>query len=318
MGPYAIRYLAPMSAPRIVFLGTPDFAVASLDAILQAGFEVVGAVTAPDRPAGRGMRLTPSAVKEFALRHGLRVLQPERLKAPAFLDELRSLRADLQVVVAFRMLPEAVWAMPPMGTVNLHGSLLPRYRGAAPIQHAVMNGEHGTGVTTFLLKHEIDTGDLLLQEPIAIGDEETAGELHDRMKAIGADLLVRTIRGLAEGTLVPVPQESLQEDDLPRAPKIRSEDCRIDWTLPVRRVHNLVRGLSPSPGAFTEWQGKTLKIFRSRPEECAVDAPPGSMVTDGRRSFRFACPDGWLHVLELQAEGRRRMPVEEFLKGFRA
>jgi methionyl-tRNA formyltransferase len=307
-----------MSACRIVFLGTPDFAVASLDAILQAGFEVVGVVTAPDRPAGRGMRLTPSAVKEYALRHGLRLLQPERLKAPEFLDELRSLRADLQVVVAFRMLPEAVWAMPPMGTVNLHGSLLPRYRGAAPIQHAVMNGERETGVTTFLLKHEIDTGDLLLRESIAIGDEETAGELHDRMKSIGADLLVRSIRGLVEGTLVPVPQELFSSEELPRAPKIRNEDCRIDWTLPVHRIHNLVRGLSPSPGAYTEWQGRTLKIFRSRPEECPVDAPPGTFQTDGRRSFRFACPDGWLHVLELQAEGRRRMPVEEFLKGYRA
>lgn len=306
-----------MSQPRIVFLGTPDFAVASLDAILKAGFEVVGVVTAPDRPAGRGMRLTASAVKEYAVTHGLRLLQPERLKAPGFLDELRSLRADLQVVVAFRMLPEAVWAMPPMGTVNLHGSLLPRYRGAAPIQHAVMNGERETGVTTFLLKHEIDTGDLLLQESIAIGDEETAGELHDRMKSIGAELLVRTIRGLAEGTLRPIPQEPIDGGDLPRAPKIRNDDCRIDWSLPVRRVHDQVRGLSPVPGAFTEWQGRTLKIFRTRIGPGIPDEAPGVFRTDGRQLLRFACADGWLHVLELQAEGRRRMPVDEFLKGFR-
>lgn len=306
-----------MNAPRIVFLGTPAFAVASLEAILQAGFEVVGVVTAPDRPAGRGMRLTHSAVKEYALRKGLRLLQPERLKDPGFLDELRSLHADLQVVVAFRMLPEAVWAMPPMGTVNLHGSLLPRYRGAAPIQHAVMNGDTQTGATTFLLKHEIDTGDLLLQEPIAIGGEETAGELHDRMKSIGAQLLVRTIRGLAEGTLVPVPQDASPAEELPRAPKIRNEDCRIDWNLPVRKVHNLVRGLSPVPGAFTQWEGRMLKVFRSRAEECPVADTPGTLHMDGRRSLRFACPDGWLHVTELQLEGRKRMTAEEFLRGFR-
>jgi methionyl-tRNA formyltransferase len=306
-----------MTAPRIVFLGTPAFAVASLDAILQAGFDVVGVVTAPDRPAGRGMRPKTVAVKDFALLHGLRLLQPERLKDPGFLEELRSLHADIQVVVAFRMLPEAVWAMPPMGTVNLHGSLLPRYRGAAPIQHAVMNGETVTGVTTFRLKHEIDTGDLLLQEPIAIGEEETAGELHDRMKLIGAQLLVRTIRGLAEGTLVPVPQDTSSFEELPKAPKIRNEDCRIDWSLPVRKVHDLVRGLSPVPGAFTNWEGRTLKVFRSRAEVCPVTDSPGTPQTDGRRSLRFACPDGWLHITELQLEGRKRMSAEEFLRGFR-
>lgn len=306
-----------MSAPRIVFLGTPDFAVASLDAILQAGFEVVGVVTAPDRPAGRGMRLTPSAVKDFALRHGLRVLQPERLKAAEFLDELRSLRADLQVVVAFRMLPEAVWAMPPMGTVNLHGSLLPRYRGAAPIQHAILNGEHGTGVTTFRLKHEVDTGDILLQEPLPIGPDETAGELHDRMMAVGADLLVRTLQGLAQGSLQPLPQADVLPEDIPRAPKIRNEDCRIEWDRPVHAVHNHVRGLSPVPGAQTTWQGRLIKLFRSRPVPGPVDQPPGTLQAIGGETLRIACADGWLHVLELQMEGRRRMPAAEFLKGFR-
>lgn len=306
-----------MSAPRIVFLGTPEFAVASLDAIRRAGFEVVGVVTAPDRPAGRGMRPGQSAVKAYALRHGLRLLQPERLKAQAFLDELHSLHADLQVVVAFRMLPEAVWAMPPLGTVNLHGSLLPRYRGAAPIQHAILNGEHETGVTTFRLKHEIDTGDLLLQEPVAIGDMETAGELHDRMKSIGADLLVRTLRGLADDSLQPVPQAATSAEGLPRAPKIRNEDCRIDWDRPVQDTHNQVRGLSPVPGAQTTWQGRLIKIYRSRPVPGPVSQPPGTLEAIGGETLRFACADGWLQVLELQLEGRRRMPVAEFLKGFR-
>jgi len=306
-----------MSSLRIVFLGTPEFAVASLDAIRRAGFEVVGVVTAPDRPAGRGMRPGQSAVKAYALRHGLRLLQPERLKAPGFLDELRALQADLQVVVAFRMLPEAVWAMPPMGTVNLHGSLLPRYRGAAPIQHAILNGEHATGVTTFRLKHEVDTGDILLQEPLPIGPDETAGELHDRMMAVGADLLVRTLQGLAQGSLQPLPQADVLPEDIPRAPKIRNEDCRIEWDRPVHDVHNHVRGLSPVPGAQTTWQGRLIKLFRSRPVPGPVDQPPGTLQAIGGETLRIACADGWLHVLDLQMEGRRRMPAAEFLKGFR-
>jgi methionyl-tRNA formyltransferase len=306
-----------MTAPRIVFLGTPAFAVASLDAIRRAGFEVAGVVTAPDRPAGRGMRPGQSAVKAYALRHALRLLQPERLRAPAFLDELRSLQADLQVVVAFRMLPEAVWAMPPMGTVNLHGSLLPRYRGAAPIQHAILNGETVTGVTTFRLKHEVDTGDILLQEPLPIGPDETAGELHDRMMTVGADLLVRTLQGLAHGSLQPLPQADIIPDDIPRAPKIRNEDCRIEWDRPVQAVHNQVRGLSPVPGAQTTWQGRLIKLYRSRPLPGPVDQPPGTLQAIDGQTLRIACADGWLHVLELQMEGRRRMPVAEFLKGFR-
>jgi methionyl-tRNA formyltransferase len=204
-----------------------------------------------------------------------------------------------------------------MGTVNLHGSPLPRYRGAAPIQHAILNGEHGTGVTTFRLKHEVDTGDILLQEPLPIGPDETAGELHDRMMAVGADLLVRTLQGLAQGSLQPLPQADVLPEGIPRAPKIRNEDCRIEWDRPVHAVHNHVRGLSPVPGAQTTWQGRLIKLFRSRPVPGPVDQPPGTLQAIGGETLRIACADGWLHVLELQMEGRRRMPAAEFLKGFR-
>src|SRR5688572_6654419 len=234
---------------RIVFMGTPEFAVASLDALVKAGGKVVGVVTAPDKPAGRGMKLQESAVKKYAVENHLKILQPERLKNPQFLEELKSLNADVQIVVAFRMLPELVWNMPAMGTINVHGSLLPQYRGAAPINWAIINGEKETGVTTFKLKHEIDTGDILLQEKISIGDDETAGELHDRMKEIGADLLVRTVKGLANGSLKETPQSSIvnrqssmgdsnlpftiHHSHLKHAPKIFTETCKIDWNKPV-------------------------------------------------------------------------------------
>src|SRR5579872_1942684 len=240
----------PEVNPRIVFMGTPEFAVASLDAIVQAGYHVVGVITAPDKPAGRGMQLTQSAVKKYAVAKGLNILQPEKLKDPVFLETLRALRADLQIVVAFRMLPEIVWSMPPMGTVNLHGSLLPQYRGAAPINWAVINGEKETGVTTFQLQHDIDTGDILLQERFPIGESETAGEVHDRMKEIGAGLLVRTIDELVAGTLKETPQAN--PTNLHHAPKISTETCRIDWTKPTAEIYNLIRGLSPFPTAFTE------------------------------------------------------------------
>lgn len=301
-------------------MGTPDFAVASLDALVKAGGNVVGVITAPDKPAGRGLQLQQSAVKQYALAAGLRVLQPEKLRNPLFLDELRSLKADLQIVVAFRMLPEAVWNMPPMGTVNVHGSLLPQYRGAAPINWAVINGETETGVTTFKLKHEIDTGDVLLQEKIPIGKNETAGELHDRMKEIGARLLVKTVKGLAEGSLVEHPQLSLLESisfAVKHAPKIFSETCRIDWNKPVGDVHNLVRGLSPHPGAFTTLSGKTLKIYRSEKEETPPPAAPGEVDTDGKTYLKFACKNGSIRVKELQLEGKKRMSVDDFLRGYK-
>lgn len=303
---------------RIIFMGTPEFAVASLDALVQAGAQIVGVVTAPDKPAGRGMKMNESAVKKYAVEKGLRVLQPEKLKAPAFLEELRVLQADLQVVVAFRMLPEVVWNMPSMGTINLHGSLLPQYRGAAPINWAVINGEKETGVTTFKLQHEIDTGNILLRESFPIGENDTAGEVHDRMKEIGAKVLVKTVEGLAAGNLSEIPQDSIAPAELKHAPKIFTETCIVDWTKTTEEVHNLVRGLSPFPGAFTMLEGKNCKIYRSE-KEYAVSAPgqPGSMQTDKRTFLKFRTADGYLRVLELQLEGKKRMPVADFLRGYR-
>ena len=300
---------------RIVFMGTPDFAVASLKALVQTGCNIVGVVTAPDKPAGRGMKLQGSAVKMYAQEQGLHLLQPQKLKDPQFIEDLRALHADLQVVVAFRMLPEVVWNMPPMGTINVHGSLLPQYRGAAPINWAIINGEKETGVTTFLLKHEIDTGDMLLQDSIPIGEDMTAGELHDVMKEAGAQLLVRTVEGLSAGSLQPQPQPA--GGQLQHAPKIFTETARIDWKQPAAAIHNLVRGLSPFPGAFTELQGKVLKIYRSRKEITTHDRVPGTIDTDGKTFFRFACSDGYIQVLELQLEGKKRMTVGDFLRGYR-
>ena len=313
------------SGLRIVFMGTPEFAVASLDALVNAGGNIVGVITAPDKPAGRGMKLTQSAVKQYAIAHGLNTLQPEKLKNPAFLEELRALKADIQVVVAFRMLPELVWNMPPMGTINLHGSLLPQYRGAAPINWAVINGEKETGVTTFKLQHEIDTGNILLQERFPIGEDETAGEVHDRMKAIGARLLVTTIKGLAEGTLKETPQESIVNSDSPftihhslrHAPKIFTETGKIDWTKPVDDIYNLIRGLSPYPGAFTELQGKMLKIYRARKEHAALTPDSLKWQTDHKTWLKYAASDGYIYVMELQLEGKKKMTVEEFLRGYR-
>ena len=298
-------------------MGTPEFAVASLDALVNAGCKIVGVITAPDKPAGRGMKLQQSAVKVYAQEKGLYIMQPEKLKNPGFLEELQSLKADLQVVVAFRMLPEAVWNMPPMGTINVHGSLLPQYRGAAPINWAIINGEKQTGVTTFKLQHEIDTGNILLQEIIPIGDDETAGELHDKMKGVGAELLVKTIRGLAENTISEIPQQSVKPGDIKHAPKIFTDTCKIDWTKSASDIHNLVRGLSPYPGAFTYLKEKTFKIFRSKIEITPHHAEPGSYATDHKSFLKFACKDGYIHALEIQPEGKKRMPVEDFLRGFR-
>lgn len=306
---------------RIVFMGTPEFAVASLDALVKTGCTIVGVITAPDKAAGRGMQLQQSAVKKYAVEKGLHILQPEKLKNPEFLEQLRSLNADLQVVVAFRMLPEAVWNMPPMGSVNLHGSLLPQYRGAAPINWAVINGEKETGVTTFKLKHEIDTGDILLQESFPIGENETAGEVHDRMKEIGAELLVKTVKGLADESLKETPQ--LQTSNLKRqtlslkhAPKIFTETCRIDFYKPVAEVHNLIRGLSPFPGAFTGFNGKTLKIYRTQKEPGNTRSSPGNFETDKKTFLKFACTDGYVLVKELQLEGKKKMSITDFLRGY--
>jgi methionyl-tRNA formyltransferase len=305
---------------RIVFMGTPEFAVASLDALVKAGCTIVGVITAPDKPAGRGMQLQQSAVKKYAVEHNLKVLQPEKLKNPEFIEELKALQADLQVVVAFRMLPEVVWNMPPMGSVNLHGSLLPQYRGAAPINWAVINGEKETGVSTFKLKHEIDTGDILLQERFTIGENDTAGEVHDRMKEIGAALLVKTVKGLADETLKERPQTTDNRPQAPllhHAPKIFTETCKIDFTKPVEEVHNLIRGLSPFPGAFTSLNGKTLKIYRSEKELTNTGMAAGEYKTDGKTFLKFACSNGFIYVKELQLEGKKKIAIEEFLRGYR-
>jgi methionyl-tRNA formyltransferase len=287
------------------------------------------------------MKMNESAVKTYAVKNNLTILQPEKLKNENFLNQLRALKADLQIVVAFRMLPELVWNMPPMGTVNLHGSLLPQYRGAAPINWAVINGEKETGVTTFKLKHEIDTGDILLQESFLIGENETAGEVHDRMKEIGAKLLVKTVRGLADESLKEKPQSffgagsELQTPDsglLKHAPKIFTDTCKIDFTKTTAEVHNLIRGLSPFPGAFTFLNGKMMKVYKSEIEQSNTNGQTetpaiagqavrplvqGDYQTDGKSYFKFACADGFILVKELQLEGKKKMNVEDFLRGFR-
>lgn len=298
---------------RIVFMGTPEFAVASLNALVEAGCNVVGVVTAPDKPAGRGMQLQQSAVKQYAVSKNIPVLQPEKLKAPAFLDKLAALKADLQVVVAFRMLPEAVWNMPPMGTINVHGSLLPQYRGAAPINWAIINGESATGVTTFQLQHAIDTGNMLMQEVIPITDTMTAGELHDTMKIVGANLLVETIKGLAAGSIQAKPQQDTA--DLKHAPKLFTSNCTIDWHKPVHEVYNLVRGLSPYPGALTQLNGKILKVYRAEKIMKTVAETPGTFVSDNQTHIDVACTDGYLRLTEIQLEGKKKMAVSDFLRG---
>ncbi|HWB26845.1 MAG TPA: methionyl-tRNA formyltransferase [Chitinophagaceae bacterium] len=309
-----------IASPRIVFMGTPEFAVASLDALVQAGFTIAGVVTAPDKPAGRGMKLQESAVKKYAVEKGLFILQPEKLRSPVFTEELRALQADVQVVVAFRMLPEVVWNMPPMGTINLHASLLPQYRGAAPINWVVINGEKQTGVTTFKLQHAIDTGNILLQQKINIGEDETAGELHDEMKTVGAALLVKTIQQLANGTLQETTQDAVaaeQQTALHHAPKIFTETCKIDWNNNADSIHNLIRGLSPYPAAFSYLDGKMLKIYKSKKEITAHTFENGTIQSDGKTFLKFACNGGFIHALDLQLEGKKRMPVEDFLRGYR-
>ena len=302
---------------RIVFMGTPDFAVASLDALVKAGMQVVAVVTAPDKPSGRGLHPTPSAVKKYALDRGLPVLQPEKLKDPAFINSLAQLKADVQVVVAFRMLPEVVWNMPPLGTINVHGSLLPQYRGAAPIHRAVMNGEKVTGVTTFRLQHAIDTGGILLQESLPVGKDENTGTIYEKLSQLGAQLLVKTMKGLAAGDLKEQPQDSLIHEPLHHAPKIFTEDCIIHWDQPVAVIHNQIRGLSPSPGALSKLGEKTLKIYSAQPEKSAHQLAPGTMDSDGKNILRFAANDGWIYITDLQLEGKKRMQTADFLRGYR-
>lgn len=304
---------------RIIFMGTPDFAVASLEALLAAGEEIVAVVTAPDRPAGRGQKISQSAVKECAVKHEIPVLQPEKLRDPDFIASLRAFQADLQVVVAFRMLPELVWSMPPKGTINLHASLLPQYRGAAPINHAIMNGEQKSGVTTFLLQHEIDTGHILLSEEVNIGPNDTAGELHDQLMNIGAKLLVQTVQAIRAGTLTPKAQDTHSVERLHSAPKIFKEDCKIQWDESVEQIHNHIRGLSPYPAAYTLLHGKLFKIFRSKKiQACDGEVLPESGLpeSDGKTFLRFAAADGYIEALEVQAEGKKKMPITDFLRGY--
>jgi methionyl-tRNA formyltransferase len=299
-------------------MGTPEFAVASLDALIEAGCNVVGVVTAPDKPSGRGQRISESAVKQYAAEHHIKVLQPEKLKNEQFLEELGSLNADLQVVVAFRMLPEVVWNMPPKGTINLHASLLPQYRGAAPINWVLINGERESGVTTFFLKHDIDTGNILFTEKVTLTGQETAGELHDRLMNKGAGLLVKTVKAVESGRYTENPQEHLAEGtELKHAPKIFKEDCNIDWDQPAEKIYNLVRGLSPYPTAFTVLQDKILKIFRAEYELTKTGEEPGEFFSDNKTFLKAAAKDGFVSFKEVQMEGKKRMGIEEFLRGVR-
>ena len=303
---------------RIVFMGTPEFAVATLDALVKSRHKVVAVVTTPDKPANRGLKLQTSAVKEYAVKNNIPLLQPDKLKSEDFLNELKKINADLQVVVAFRMLPEVVWSLPKYGTINLHASLLPQYRGAAPINWAVINGETETGSTTFFISHQIDTGDILLQEKIDITEDDNAGTIHDKLMVSGSELLVRTVDAIADETVKAMPQPTV--DVLKHAPKIFRDDCRIDWNKPATEVFNFIRGLSPYPGAFTELQNEegekmTLKIFNTR-KHLELIIPAGELLISTKNETFIGCEDGALEILEIQAEGRKRMKTIDFLRGF--
>jgi methionyl-tRNA formyltransferase len=309
---------------RIVFMGTPDFAVESLKALVENGYNVVGVITAPDKPAGRGRQLSESAVKKYAAANNLLVLQPEKLKSPEFITGLQRLNPDLQIVVAFRMLPEMVWNMPPKGTFNLHASLLPQYRGAAPLNWAVINGERETGLTTFLLSHEIDTGQIIFQEKVAIGENDSVGDLHDQMMAIGASLVLKTVDAIAENRIVPIDQEELIEssEQIKPAPKIFKDDCKIDWSANTESVRNLIRGLSPYPAAWTELinvktqEVLAAKIFQATVDSLVEPANPGTIETDGKKYLKIACSEGCLSITDIQLSGKKRMKIDELLRGF--
>ncbi len=305
---------------KIIFMGTPEFAVASLDALIKAGMDVIAVVTAPDKPSGRGQQLSGSAVKKYAVKNSIKVLQPEKLKNEGFITELKSLQADLQVIVAFRMLPEVVWNMPPKGTINLHASLLPQYRGAAPINWAVINGEKETGVTTFFLKQEIDTGDVILTDKTSIPETDNAGDVHDKLMQIGADLLVKTVKIVTENNYKEVSQEKLieQEDEaieLKQAPKIFKNDCLINWLQPTEQVYNFIRGMSPFPTAFTYLNNKFFKVFKAEKEILETGIAPGLYITDQKTFLKFACSDGFIVIKEAQLEGKKKMGIEDFLRG---
>lgn len=295
-------------------MGTPEFAVASLEALIQSNHKIVAVVTAPDKPRGRGLIPASSPVKSCALSHSIPVLQPEKLKSDEFINDLKSFQADLFIVVAFRMLPESVWSMPALGSVNLHASLLPKYRGAAPINHAIINNETETGITTFRLKHVIDTGNILFVEREPIFPEDDAGSLYERLMVKGADLIVKTVNAIAEGTAVEIPQPVIA-GNLPVAPKIFKETCKIDWTKSTRECLNLIRGLSPYPGAWTELNTKTFKIFKAVISSSIKDGSPGSIFSDGRDKLEVRCMDGWLSIINLQPEGKKRMNIQDFFRG---
>lgn len=309
---------------RIVYMGTPEFAVESLKRLVEGGYNIVGVITMPDKPMGRhGSVLQPSSVKQYAVSQGLKVLQPEKLKNEEFVAELRSLNADLQIVVAFRMLPEVVWNMPRLGTFNLHASLLPQYRGAAPINWAVINGDTETGITTFFLKHEIDTGEIIDQVRVPIADTDNVEVVYERLMHLGGDLVLKTVDAILEGSVKTIPQEELaQVGELRPAPKIFKETCRIDWTIGVKRIYDFVRGLSPYPAAWTElYQEGTdpvmLKIFETEKLFCEHSLAPGTIVTDCKTYFKIASSDGYVNVLSLQLAGKKRMEINDFLRGYR-
>lgn len=308
---------------KIVFFGTPDFAVESLDRLVKGGYNIVGVVTMPDKAAGRGHKMYQSPVKEYAVEHGLKLLQPVNLKDPVFVEELRSLNADLQIVIAFRMMPEVVWNMPPLGTFNLHASLLPKYRGAAPINWAVMNGDTETGVTTFFLKHEIDTGDIIQQERIPIAETDNVGVIHDKLMLLGAGMVIETVDAIIDRTVKPIPQEQLlnkNEEPTP-APKIYKETCKIDFTRTACDVYNHIRGLSPYPAAWTEITDSTgavhtVKIFETALPNDKFVGEPGAVITT-KDTLTIACREGSIEVLSLQLAGKKRMTTAEFLRGFK-
>lgn len=308
---------------RIVFLGTPDFAVESLDRLVKGGYNIVGVVTMPDKIAGRGHKLIQSPVKQYAVEHGLTLMQPEKLKDSAFVDQLQQLQAHLFIVIAFRMLPEIVWSMPPLGTFNLHASLLPRYRGAAPINRAIMNGDTTTGVTTFMLKHEIDTGDILQQTAIEIGPDENVGSVHDRLMTLGADLTIETVEHILEGTLKPIPQDDLINDIEPTpAPKIFAEDLVVDWNRSAREIHNLIRGLSPYPAArsaivLDDKAPEQIKILKVRPTDETTSLQPGYVKVNGNRLLAADGTGHLVEILEVHPAGKKRMSAADYLRGAR-
>lgn len=301
---------------RIIYMGTPEFAVPSLQKLVAAGWNVVAVITAPDKPKGRGQKMIPSPVKEAAVELNIPVLQPTNLKSSDFLEELASYRADLQIVVAFRMLPEVVWSMPAKGTFNLHASLLPDYRGAAPINWAIINGEKETGVTTFFLKHEIDTGSVIFQEKEAIYEDDTLGDLYERLMKKGADLVLKTVKCIASEEVVPQPQDESRAKH--HAPKIYKETCEINWQKSAIEIHNLVRGLSPYPAAFTKIDGKNCKIFKTRFHQNDINGlNAGEYYSDGKTILIFQTGKGHIQILEIQMEGKKRLSIEEFLRGYK-